>query len=393
MPAEALKTVLVVDDEALFLSSVAEALAAPRGALSVVTAPDGAQALALLRQQAVDLLITDLKMPVLDGFELLKEFMRLQPGKPALVLTAHGSPEMEEHLRLIGGVSYLEKPIDLGALQLRIDEMLRPRTQGHIEGITLFGFLQLLEIERKTCTLLLRFGARRAMLCIRAGELVHAEADGLGGDRAVLQLGDWEAPEIDIEHVCRPCARTVHSRLTELLMEAARLADERREYGPRDPEPTPTPVRGAGRRASGVFPASFLAAAPAGERQGERLMDVSRRWWEQADLLKGVALPEHAIALRLSDGASQALRGDSDAAWSPALAELVAQARAVACGVPVGALEYVGERFFVGLLWQDDDALVVASALADPAAASPFHSQFGALSRKVPALDPLSGGE
>ena len=103
-------------------------------------------------------------MPVLGGFELLKEFMRLQPGRPALVLTAHGSPAVEENLRLLGGVSYFEKPIDLEALQQRLDELLQPRAQGRIEGITLFGFLQLLEIERKTCTLTLRRGPSRATL-------------------------------------------------------------------------------------------------------------------------------------------------------------------------------------------------------------------------------------
>jgi DNA-binding response OmpR family regulator len=240
MQSDALKTVLLVDDEDLFRSSVAEALSAPRGPFAVLTAADGAQALEILRRQDVDLLITDLHMPVLDGIELLREFMGLQPGRPALVLTAHGSPEIEEHLRLLGGVSYLEKPIDLGMLHQRIDEALRPRTQGHIEGITLFGFLQLLEIERKSCTLTLRLGERRAVLFIRAGELIHAESDGLVGDAAVLQLGDWEAPEIDIENVCRTRKRTVETRLTELLMEAARLADERREYGPRDEAPPRT---------------------------------------------------------------------------------------------------------------------------------------------------------
>jgi CheY-like chemotaxis protein len=231
MPGEPAKTVLLVDDEALFRSSIAEALSGPPGGLRVMTAADGAAALDILRQQEVDLLITDLNMPVLGGFELLKEFMRLQPGRPALVLTAHGSPEVEENLRLLGGVSYFEKPIDLEALQQRLDELLLPRTQGHIEGITLFGFLQLLEIERKTCTLTLRLGPSHATLWIRAGELVHAEVDGLAGDAAVIELGDWEAPEIDIQDTCRTSLRTVHKHLTELLMEAARVADERRVYG------------------------------------------------------------------------------------------------------------------------------------------------------------------
>jgi CheY-like chemotaxis protein len=223
------KTVLVVDDEPLFRTSFAEALATPRGALNVLMAADGGEALGILQRRSVDLLITDLKMPVLGGLELLREYMRLQPGKPAIVMTAYGTPGVEEEIRRFGGVSYLEKPIDLPAAHRRVQEVLGPSTHGHLQGVTLFGFLQLLELERKTCTLSLVHGDQHATLWVRAGQIVHAENGGMVGDEAVLALADWEAPEIDIDNVCRTEQRTVHTQITSLLMEAARLADERRE--------------------------------------------------------------------------------------------------------------------------------------------------------------------
>ncbi len=225
------KSILIIDDEPLFLSSVREGLTLRRGDLDVLGACHGQEALDILRSRPVDLVVTDLRMPVLDGFELLTILMRERRGTPVIIMTAFGTPELEDHVREMGAVAYVEKPIDLRTLNEMIDRELRRAAKGHIQGITLCGFLQLLEIERKTCTLQVASEGRTGSLHFQDGELIHAEVGETSGPEAVYALEGWAAPEIEIDQVCRARRRTVFSSVTELLLEGARRADEETRNG------------------------------------------------------------------------------------------------------------------------------------------------------------------
>jgi CheY-like chemotaxis protein len=238
------RTVLIVDDEAFFRSSVCEGISKRYGHLRLLSAGHGGEALEILGAQDVDLVVTDLKMPVVDGFELLGRLMKEHPGMPAIVMTAFGTPGLEERARSLGAVSYVEKPIDLEALGRRIEEVLRQAAGGHLQGITLASFLQLLEIERKTCTLRVTSGDRSGLLCFQDGELIHAETGEVSGPPAVYLLESWKAPEIEIDNVCRARKRTVDMPLAQLLLEGARLADEHgRGSDLQDPFPSRKEIR------------------------------------------------------------------------------------------------------------------------------------------------------
>ncbi len=235
--AAARKSVLIVDDEPLFLSSVREGLTRRRSDLEVLGATQGREALDILCSRPVDLVVTDLRMPVLDGFQLLSVLMREQKGTPVIVMTAFGTPDLEDNVRELGAVAYVEKPIDLHALNDVIDRELGRAAKGHIQGITLCGFLQLLEIERKTCTLQVSSEGRTGFLHFQDGALIHAEVGEVSGAEAVYALESWPAPEIEIDQVCRARSRTVFCSMTELLLEGARRADEEMrnaEAGPDD---------------------------------------------------------------------------------------------------------------------------------------------------------------
>lgn len=220
------RSVLIVDDEPLFLSSVREGLTLRRGDLDILGATQGQEALDILRARPVDLVVTDLRMPVLDGFELLSILMREQSGTPVIIMTAFGTPELEDHVRELGAIAYVEKPIDLRTLNDMIDRELRRAAKGHIQGITLCGFLQLLELERKTCTLQVTLEGSTGFLHFQDGELIHAEVGETSGPEAVYVMEGWATPEIEIDQVCRARHRTVFSSMTELLLEGARRADE-----------------------------------------------------------------------------------------------------------------------------------------------------------------------
>jgi DNA-binding response OmpR family regulator len=377
------KSILIVDDEPLFLSSVREGLTRRRADLEVLGAAHGQEALDILRTHPVDLVVTDLQMPVLDGFSLLGRLMGERSGTPVIVMTAFGTPELEENVRLQGAVAYVEKPIDLQALDDTIDRELRRAARGHIQGITLFGFLQLLQLERKTCTLQVTSGERTGFLHFQDGELIHAETGAISGTEAVYALEGWATPEIDIDRVCRARHRTVFASMTELLLEGARRVDEA--------------LRRASSEPGGESEDSFLSwdieeqspaleapAAPAPPPWDGR---PAAQWWDDGRKLLGDdGLPDLAVAVRLSDGAATALRGpEALREWAAPLLALARDARAMAGAEGLGSFEWIDERVGIGIVWDTgaDVALAVAEGLAGRHSIACFRSQFSAVVRRV----------
>ncbi len=100
--------VLVVDDESSIRELLAKTLALAE--YDVDTATDGREALEAIRARRYDLLVTDLKMPVLDGMGLIRETRRLLPHLPVVVITAHSTEATAIESVNLGVNGYLTKP-------------------------------------------------------------------------------------------------------------------------------------------------------------------------------------------------------------------------------------------------------------------------------------------
>jgi two-component system response regulator FlrC len=119
--------VLVVDDEEGIRDFVAEAL--EDDGHVTVRAKDGAEAAERLRAQAFDLMITDLRMPGLDGMALVRAARAEQPEMEVIVLTAHGSVETAVEAMKLGAFDYIRKPIGSpGELRLLASRALERRS-------------------------------------------------------------------------------------------------------------------------------------------------------------------------------------------------------------------------------------------------------------------------
>jgi len=118
--------ILVADDEPGLRAFVAEALEADGHA--VAQAADGVEAAQRLAREGFDLLITDLRMPRMDGMALLRQVRLEQPETEVLVLTAHGTVETAVEAMKLGAFDYLEKPIGSpGQLRLVVARALERR--------------------------------------------------------------------------------------------------------------------------------------------------------------------------------------------------------------------------------------------------------------------------
>lgn len=217
-------TVLVVDDEALFRKSVSDALT--EVGLTVLEAEDGKRALDLLTKHRVGLMITDLKMPVMDGFQLLTSMLNQRLRVPTIVLTAYGTPEMHARVLASGALAYMDKPVDLDALVERVRQLLMQKTIGHVEGVSLPGFLQLVELERKTCTLYVTTPAGKfGVLGFIDGRIVAAKYGGQSGVEAAKMIVRWAEVSVDIDPR-KPEAQNVKDSLVSILMESMVDADD-----------------------------------------------------------------------------------------------------------------------------------------------------------------------
>jgi len=120
------KSVLVIDDDVGMLRALTKVLNS-EGCM-VASAPNAEAAVKLLGngQQCFDLIITDLRMSVIDGMSLLHGIKQVYPEVPVIIITAFGSPKAKTEASRLGASAFLEKPVDTRRLLATVDRVLAP---------------------------------------------------------------------------------------------------------------------------------------------------------------------------------------------------------------------------------------------------------------------------
>jgi len=120
-------SIVVIDDNAGSLEYVSAALAQPD--IEVSTAQDPKRGIELIRKRHPQLVITDIVMPEMTGFDVLEQVMAIDPGIDVVMMTAHYSTESAVEAIRKGAADYLEKPIKLDVLRGRVDGLLEQARQ------------------------------------------------------------------------------------------------------------------------------------------------------------------------------------------------------------------------------------------------------------------------
>lgn len=182
------------------------------------------EALHLLSTTPVDLILA-VCGPSLATAELTHAMNSLPLPIPILVIDP--SPGLARDRGPREGVEHLHVPVNASELRERIAALLARRAQiVRIEGVSLAGFVQLVEMERRTCTLFVAMAERRGTLGFSGGRLVDAQYGERDGEPAALEILGKPVTAFAFQGVLTARPATIRRSLTELLLEAACLGDE-----------------------------------------------------------------------------------------------------------------------------------------------------------------------
>ena len=221
-----MKKVLIVEDSKLVRSFFTKKLQRFEDKFEVFTAENGVDAIGFMNNLLPDLVMTDLDMPVMDGFELLVYMNKKHPDTPMFVMTAKGSPEVQKKINALGSIKYFEKPVDVEFLAECIMDELGSGAKGQLQGISLASFLQLIEIESKSCTLSVSTRGEKGVLTCLKGELVNAAIGDLKGLDAAHKMVSWDTASIEILNTAANTDKEINEPLMGIIMEGTRLKDE-----------------------------------------------------------------------------------------------------------------------------------------------------------------------
>ena len=224
-----IRSVLFVDDDQEMLQALKEGLEKYQETFSVVLAEDGVDAVEKLKRHKISLVVTDLKMPNMDGFSLLAHVMEKYPDIPVIIITGYSTSEMKRLAQEGGAVGYISKPFLIEDLAKQIMRTLRKESDGGtLHGISSGMFLQLMEMEERTCTIRLvdRASKKAGVLFFREGSLLDARVDDLQGLDAAYMIFSWDEVTLSIQNECLQKENKINSDLQPIILEAMRLKDE-----------------------------------------------------------------------------------------------------------------------------------------------------------------------
>ncbi len=237
--------VLLVDDNPMVLAMLRDALTP---LAKVTTAGDSADALLKAVDEAPDLLVSDYRMPGMDGRQLVEKLRsRSTTSGIAVILLATKSDiseklSMQEHT----ADDFVEKPFFLKEATQRIkrlidrialEKMAKSASsdgvlRGSLAQMNMIDLVQSLEMGRKSCLLTLTKDDDKCEMYFSEGQVTHAVYGSLAGDAAVFKVLRWTGGNFQINFDGKTKQQSTTLNTQGLLMEGLRLLDEsRRDSG------------------------------------------------------------------------------------------------------------------------------------------------------------------
>jgi DNA-binding response OmpR family regulator len=214
--------VLIIDDEEELLEPLTLGLEQLSPGFSYTATSDPVEGMVLLDRMPVDVLVTDMIMPYVTGLDIIEQVVKCLPGTACILMTAYGSPDIEIVMDEYS-VSYIEKPLDLDALHRMIVALARePKIETDLERVTLPTFARVLAAKELTCRVDVEcLEKKKGTLYFSGGELFNARLDDLSPEEAAVAMLTCEKAKLTIHQLKRPCRRSIHRSLEDILQVSA----------------------------------------------------------------------------------------------------------------------------------------------------------------------------
>jgi CheY-like chemotaxis protein len=229
--------VLLVDDNPMVLGMLKQALTP---LAEIATASDGADALLKAVDDPPDLLISDFRMPGMDGRQLLEK-LKSRPATSGIAVILMAS-KVDVSDRLLQDVveDYIEKPFFLrDAVQkikrvvdrIALEKLAKSASsdgvlRGSLSQMNVIDLVQSLEMGRKSCQLSMTNGDDKCELYFSGGQVKHAAYGAVSGDEAVFKVLRWTDGNFQINFEGKTTQESTTLNTQGLLMEGLRLLDE-----------------------------------------------------------------------------------------------------------------------------------------------------------------------
>src|SRR5262249_30212803 len=198
----------------------------------VHTASSGARAMAMLEAEPFRLLISDLKMPKMDGLQVLSIVRRKYPELRTVVLTSVMDEQFRSRVYALGVDLFWQKPSSDSEIRMFLEcleSLLGREIEGGFRGVqskSLVDIIQLECISQSSSVLRITNASLSGKIWIQNGELIDAEAGELRGEEAFAKILSWKTGTFEMLAAEPSRPRTIIKSYSGLLLESAQALDE-----------------------------------------------------------------------------------------------------------------------------------------------------------------------
>jgi len=226
--------ILLADDDPDLLAMYRDILAQLPSRPEVQTAATGVRALAMLESETFQLLICDLRMPKMDGLQVLAIVRRKYPQMRTVALTAELDEQLRSRAYALGVDLFWYKPgtdQETKMFMACIESLLGRESEGGFRGVqskSLMDIIQLECISQSSSVLRISNGPRTGKIWILSGELLDSEAGELRGEEALYKILSWKGGSFETLPAEPEHPRAIFKSYNALLLESAQALDESR---------------------------------------------------------------------------------------------------------------------------------------------------------------------
>lgn len=224
--------VLLLDDDVGLLETYRDMVSTLPSHPEVFTANTGSRALSLLKAEPFRLLVCDLRMPKMDGLQVLSIVRRLFPELRTVVITGVEDEQFRSRAYALGVDMYWLKPRtrqEMDMFMQCMESLLGQGGEGGFRGVQSKGLMDIVQMEslsQSSTVLRITRGSLVGRLWFQNGELIDAETEGARGEAAFQRILGWKSGTFENLPPEPARERTITKPLNALLLEAAQVIDE-----------------------------------------------------------------------------------------------------------------------------------------------------------------------